>query len=234
MVSLKIGRILLKNVSLRKPVFQETLVALYIMTDEFLNFFKDPTQENFLKARNYVITHEEYNPYSDDISKLQELLEVANYEKVLHYNNINVIMSPRAHLYKKYAATQLGNEKDASSEFFLAHRILEGILLTGDGSKEHPYVVLRVSDERDVLSFISEEFESQSLVKEERIYDLITTKSGKTIYFDITDSYNTIASFGMNDMLRSLGVDLEDEDDDSNENTLSPNEKPAKKWWKFW
>lgn len=201
------------------------------MTDDFFDFLTEPTKEAFLKARNYVIEHEEYNPYSDDTSTLQDLLQKEAFEDVLKYNNINVILSPRVHLMKKYAATQLGKEKEASSEYFLGHRILEGINSTGDGSKENPYLVLRVSDERDFLGFIGEEFKSQALVKEDKTYDLITTQSGKSIYFDITDSYKKIASFSFSDMLNSLGDDEEDED--IQEKKVEVIEK-KKKWWKFW
>lgn len=201
------------------------------MTDDFFDFLTEPTKEAFLKARNYVIEHEEYNPYSDDTSTIQDLLQKEAFEDVLKYTNINVILSPRVHLMKKYAATQLGREKDATSEYFLGHRILEGIESTGDGSKENPYLVLRVSDERDFLGFIGEEFKSQALVKEDKTYDLITTQSGKSIYFDITDSYKKIASFSFSDMLNSLGDDEEDEG--FQEEKVVVKEK-KKKWWKFW
>ncbi len=201
------------------------------MTDDFFDFLTEPTKEAFLKARNYVIEHEEYNPYSDDTSTIQDLLQKEAFEDVLKYTNINVILSPRVHLMKKYAATQLGREKDATSEYFLGHRILEGIESTGDGSKENPYLVLRVSDERDFLGFIGEEFKSQALVKEDKTYDLITTQSGKSIYFDITDSYKKIASFSFSDMLNSLGDDEAEED--IQEEKVETIEK-KKKWWKFW
>ncbi len=201
------------------------------MTDDFFDFLTEPTKEAFLKARNYVIEHEEYDPYSDDTSTLQNLLQKEAFEDVLKYTNINVILSPRVHLMKKYAATQLGREKDATSEYFLGHRILEGIESTGDGSKENPYLVLRVSDERDFLGFIGEEFKSQALVKEDKTYDLITTQSGKSIYFDITDSYKKIASFSFSDMLNSLGDDEAEEG--IQEEKVETIEK-KKKWWKFW
>ncbi|WP_046758161.1 DUF4919 domain-containing protein [Kordia jejudonensis] len=179
------------------------------MKDDFFDFLNEPTKEAFLKARAQIVAHEDYNPYSDDPTIIQDLLMQKEYEKVMNYTNINTILSPRVHLMKKYAATQLGREKDATSEDFLGYRILEGILATGDGSKEHPYMVLRVSDERDFLSFIGEEFASQALIKEEKTYDCIHTQSGKSIYFDITDCYRKIASYSFEDMLNSLDIEEE-------------------------
>ncbi len=199
------------------------------MTDDFYAFLKEPTKENFLKAHSYVVQHEDYNPYSDDINQMEELLEKNEFQKALEYANINVMLSPRAHLMKKYAATQLEDEEAANAEYFLAMRILEGIESTGDGSKEHPYLVLRVNDEGDLLSYLEEEYQVQRLIQEDTIYDAITTKSGKTIYFDITDCYQKMNSFSMNDLLDNL--DISDEDLDA---TIVAPSKKKKKWWKFW
>lgn len=204
------------------------------MTDDFFDFLQEPTLENFSKARMHVVEDKNYSPYSDDIKNLESLLQKEAYEEALAANNINLILSPRAHMIKKYAAKQLGNEKAEQAEFFLAHRILEGIQATGDGSKEQPYKVLRVEDERDFLGFIGETLKMQSLIKEEKTYDLITTESGKSIYFDITECYLKVASFSFEDMLDSLGIDEELKDDSDENNVSIPPKAYKKKWWKFW
>jgi len=65
---------------------------------------------------------------------------------------------------------------------------VQGILSTGDGTKQHPYVVTRTSDEYDVLQFLGKELESQSLLEEEdRQYDLLRCKDGSEMWFDVTD-----------------------------------------------
>lgn len=199
------------------------------MTDDFYAFLKEPTKENFLKAHSYIAQHEDYNPYSNDLNQMEDLLEKNEFQKALDYANINVMLSPRAHLMKKYAATQLENEEAANAEYFLAMRILEGIESTGDGSKEHPYLVLRVNDEGDLLSYLEEEYQVQQLIQEDIIYDAITTKSGKTIYFDITNCYQKMNTFSMDDFLNNLGISEEDFD----ENVVTTSEK-KKKWWQFW
>ena len=204
------------------------------MTDDFFDFLQEPTLENFSKARMHVVEDKNYSPYSDDIKNLESLLQKEAYEEALAANNINLILSPRAHMIKKYAAKQLGNEEAEQAEYFLAHRILEGIQSTGDGSKEQPYKVLRVEDERDFLGFIGETLKMQSLVKEEKTYDLITTESGKSIYFDITECYLKVASFSFEDMLDSLGIDEELKDDSDENNVSIPPKADKKKWWKFW
>ena len=67
---------------------------------------------------------------------------------------------------------------------------MEGISLTGDGSDQNPYMITQISDERDFLMFLQEEFGSQQLDElEDRILDKIQCKSGKEVYFDITKAY---------------------------------------------
>jgi hypothetical protein len=84
-----------------------------------------------------------------------------------------------------------------------------------------PYLITRMSDERDLLTYLNEEFASQSLVTENnRFYDLITTQSGNRIYFDITTSYTS-----MQNLVDDGKMDL---------SFLSEEPVNEKKWWQFW
>ena len=184
---------------------------------DFFSFMITPDKELFLKSRDIVINHEDYNPYSDDLSEIEKMLDNNDFDKVIEYNNINVLLSPRVHLYKNYALKQMGNEDDAKSELILAQRIVENIALTGNGSMELPYIVTRVSDERDLLNYLEETFRGQSLIFENDIYyDRIDTVSGRQIYFNITDCYLKIKNTSFDDLLSQI------------------QEKPKKKWWKIW
>lgn len=78
-----------------------------------------------------------------------------------------------------------------------------------------------MSDERDMLAYLDETFASQSLVAENnRFYDLITTQSGKRIYFDITTSYTK-----MQNLVDDGEMDL---------SFLTDEPVNEKKWWQFW
>lgn len=157
---------------------------------EIFSFIRETNKENFLQAQSIIINHEDYDPYSEDLNILENLLDEEQYSEVINYNDINIMLSPKAHLYKSYALQQIGNEKDARMETIIAHKILEGISLTGDGTLEFPYIVTRISDERDFLRYLEEESKMQSLIKSnDKTIDLLECVSGKQFHFDITNSF---------------------------------------------
>lgn len=191
------------------------------MADNFLDFVMNPSREAFLASRGTVVNHEEYNPYSDDIANLKELLDAEKYDEVINHNNINTLLSPRAHIYKKIALDQKGMENDAKSEMIFAQRILENIELTGNGTQAEPYVVTRVEDEHDFLTYLEEKFVAQSLrYEDKKVLDAITTENGKEIWFDITMCYMKSPNFSMDDFLEMVQY-----------YEYKENTKP---WWKFW
>ena len=197
------------------------------MTEEFFNFISETTKENFISAQNTVKSHPEYNPYSDDLSVMEDLLDEKKFQAAADYSSINVLLSPRAHLYKNYALQQLNNEEDAKSELFFAQKIMEGIETTGDGSEESPYVIMRISDERDLLNYLQEKIINQNLVhKNDKHFDLINCESGAQVYFDITEPYQKMQQL-MNDGKIELPYNSKK---GSSTNTISK----SKKWWEFW
>lgn len=194
------------------------------MENNFIKFIKDPTVELFLAARADIISHEHYNPYGNHLNELTDLLDAEKYQEAIDLDDINLIMSPRAHLYKSFAQKELNNENLAELEGMIAHLIMDGIEMTGNGTFENPYLVTSVSDERDMLARWDEQFASQSLKHSgDRSFDIITTISGKEIYFDITDCYQRLAKVrpqGTSDLIQMM--------------EQLTNNRPTKKWWQFW
>lgn len=187
------------------------------MDRNFFDFVANPDKEHFLRSRHIVITDSKYNPYSDDLSNLGKLLDEGKFDEVSTYNNVNVLLRPMAHLYKAYAFNKMGMEAEEKAESILASQILENITLTGNGSKELPYIITRIDDEKDVLAYIEEQFMMQALVKDnERFYDCLTTQNGKKVYFNITDCYAKISGLSLEDLLGGIA------------------DESKRKWWKLW
>ncbi|MFD1605822.1 DUF4919 domain-containing protein [Flavobacterium artemisiae] len=185
---------------------------------EIFSFFRETSKKSFLKSQSIIINHEDYDPYSEDLNILENLLDEEEYSEVINYNEINIMLSPRAHLYKSYALQQIGNEKDARMETIIADKILEGISLTGDGTLEFPYIVTRISDERDFLRYLNEDPKIQSLIKSnDKTIDLLECVSGKQFHFDITNCFKR-----MQNLI------------DKGKLQLSLEEVEQKKWWQFW
>jgi hypothetical protein len=189
--------------------------------EKVFEFLTDPTKETFLKCRELVINDPEYDPYSEDIENIQNLLNEGKFEEVIPYVNVNILLSPRAHIYKCFAYKELGDEKGKNIEMTIAQIIFECLEKTGDGTKDSPYIITRISDERDLIRHhLNKQDVSQNLVKDgDKIMDALTLDDGTLLYFDIKDPYQRLAF-----LFSKRNEQAESKDE----------EKPQKKkWWKF-
>lgn len=210
------------------------------MEDGFYRFVLEPSKEAFLEARRKIVEHKDYDPNSFILDDLSDLLDNEEYVKVVESNDINLLLSPKANLYKRFAHNKLGDERGAQIAEAVTRSILECILLTGKGTKEEPFIVTRVQDEYDLLSFLKEEHIKQSVHKEDgRVYDRIETKSDRIIFFDITDSYAMLSKVNPEEFLDRIFGEKEDQEtgsaqeDESVEKRITPSKPKKKPWWKF-
>lgn len=189
--------------------------------EKVFEFLTDPTKETFLKCRELVINDPEYDPYSEDIENIQTLLNEGKFEEVIQYVNVNILLSPRAHIYKYFAYKELGDEKGRNIEMTIAQIIFECLEKTGDGTKDAPYIITRISDERDLIRHhLNKQDVSQNLIRDgDKIMDALTLDDGTQLYFDIKDPYQRLAfSFSK----RNEQAESKDEE-----------QSQKKKWWKF-
>mgnify|MGYP000339051519 CR=1 FL=1 len=207
------------------------------MTEDFFDFIKTPSKELFLKSQEYVINHKAYDPYTSELDDLMTLMEAKDFKKVVDFKSINTLLSPSAHLMKHHAAKQMNDDLNAKSEWFLFNKVLDNLLLTGDGSKEEPYLITQISDERDIIQSMEDEVANQRLMKiEGKSYDLIKTKSGKEIYFDITLCMQALAAkfAATEEVEEEQVVEKIQETEKEAPVDSTPQEESEKKWWKFW
>lgn len=197
------------------------------MNENFFDFVKTPDRQLFMRSRAQLVQLPEYNAYSDDLKKLDGLLAEGKFDEALEHRSYNLILSPRAQMLYAFAYANKGMEKEEKASTTIGSIIMDNILLTGNGSKEQPYFVTRIDDERDVLMALGERFTSQVLINEEnRVLDCISTVSGNKVYFDITDCYASIAKFSLDNFL---------ENTKKPSNTTNTHQSTRqKKWWQFW
>jgi hypothetical protein len=166
------------------------------MKQEFFEFIESPEAENYEAIRKLVLAFPGYDPYSQDLYDLSDLLDAGKFVEVqqgVSRGMPNLLLSPRAHMLAAFAAEQTGDEKVADVEKYIAQACVKGILSTGAGTYENPYRVVRTSDEYDVLQYLEQEVEKQSLQSaEQKHLDVILTKQGREVVFDITDAYETL------------------------------------------
>jgi hypothetical protein len=159
-------------------------------------FLQDPTKENFLAIRAAVRGHPSYAPYSKDLAEIEAALfnnEADKAQEMLKAAQPNLLLSPRAHLFAAILARKRGEQQRVEMETFFANACAQGILSTGNGSENAPYLVLRIEDERDILKYIEKKMVEQALVhKEEKHFDCVKTEDGLSLWFDLTDAYRTL------------------------------------------
>ncbi len=168
------------------------------MKELFFDFLESPNRETYLAVRDALVSSEFYQPYSDEMSDIGDLLDAGKLDEAaekLAASMPNLLLSPRAHLMLSFLAKETNEEDHAKMEGFIAATCCEGVLSTGEGTQESPYVVVRTSDEHDVVQYLGKQFKQQSLVEDgDRHFDRIDCEDGAEIWFDITDAYNQLHS----------------------------------------
>jgi hypothetical protein len=153
-------------------------------------YLQEDTLENFLSLRKAVAESAAYDPYADDLDTAEALLEQGQLEELaerLLSAMGNRILNPSAHMMASFVFRKLSDEQRADTELGLARVVLEGILSTGDGSQERPYLVLCTADEYDVLERLGKQVSQQSLVeKDGKHFDRHACQDGTEVWFDVT------------------------------------------------
>jgi hypothetical protein len=168
------------------------------MRELFLAFLKEPTAENFRTVRDLVVNAPNYDGYGGGLDQMRDAYNQKRFDDLrtaFGEAQPNLLLSPEAHFLLSLAARELGDAEGAEFEKFVCFRCIDGIRTTGEGTQEKPYLVLRTSDEYDVLNALGKQLQSQALVHGEngRSYDKMTLADGSEVWFDITDLFGAMA-----------------------------------------
>lgn len=167
----------------------------------FVAFLEDPSTENFRAAQRALIDSEEYEPYSNELESVEELVDQERWidaEEAFRAAMPNLLLSPRAHLVAGMLAEHAEEADRAEFERAIAGLCARAIVETGEGTCERPYIVTRTTDVYDVLGFLGKRPTGQALVGDGngRHFDQMTLEDGTELWFDITASYTALqASF---------------------------------------
>ncbi|MBM4041312.1 MAG: DUF4919 domain-containing protein [Planctomycetes bacterium] len=163
----------------------------------FAKFLEKPGKETYLAALKAVTEAEGYDPYSSDLDDLWPLIKEGKFQEAREKREKampNLLLSPRAHGLAAMAAEALDDAAKAKSEREAAAKCIEGILATGDGSPDKPYLVARVSDEYDLLRHLKKARTSQGLHhKDGKSFDVMNCADGTEVWFDITVVFDSLS-----------------------------------------
>jgi hypothetical protein len=175
---------------IRRRESAKTILPSMSVKETFLEYLKKPSVENFLAARQKVSESDRYAPYSNELDVLVANLCAGHPQSAidLFWQSFpNLLLSPLAHMMLSQAYLNLKKENEAEGEKAMGRLILKSILATGKGTKKKPYAVMRVEDERNVLSALKRQAGAQFLMKDKsRVFDLLQCSDGSEVYFDIT------------------------------------------------
>ena len=163
---------------------------------KFHEFVENPSGALFLGILEELAAGPDYRPYARQIEQIHGFLDSEEYEKAFEACQLSggtLLLSPEVHMLAGYAARKLGDEELFNMERAITAACIRGILDTGDGTKENPYVVPVTSDEYFILEILEKKFESQALLKDgDRHLDLMRTTEGDELYFDISRPYENL------------------------------------------
>ena len=172
----------------RQPA--KTILPSMSVKETFLEYLKKPSVEIFLAVRQKVSESDRYLPYSNELDVLAANLCAEDPQAAIEYfwqTFPSLLLSPSAHMMLSKAYLDLKKENEAEGEKAMGRLILKSILATGKGTKKRPYAVMRVDDERDVLSALKKRAGAQFLMTDKsRVFDLLQCSDGSEVYFDIT------------------------------------------------
>jgi len=163
----------------------------------FAAFLEKPGKETYLAVFKAVTEAKSYDPYSTDLDDAWGLVREQKFrdaQEKLDKAMPNLLLSPRAHTLAAMAAEGLGEAEKGKAERDAAAKCVQGMLATGDGSADKPYLVTRVSDEYDLLRHLKRAKTSQGLKhKGDKAFDVMQCADGSEVWFDITVVFGSLS-----------------------------------------
>lgn len=155
---------------------------------------KAPNHLSFLELRQLVIESEKYDPDSITLLEAVEAKESGDPQRAIDLlieSHENFLLTPFFHFYFADLYKSIGDEEGYISSTGLGVACIDGILSTGNGTEEKPYLVLRISEEKDILNVLGHEPITQSIVrKEDKHFDVFECEKGLKYWFDISDFFD--------------------------------------------
>jgi hypothetical protein len=129
-----------------------------------------PSAERLLALRDLILERSDFAPYSPEWQVLGELHGAGEFGRVLGAWELLQpvgVLSPRLHFWAGTAALELGEYEQAAWERHCMQACLQGLLQTGTGAAESPFIVTYRWDAYDVMRALGASPAQQSLIDTE-------------------------------------------------------------------
>ena len=142
-----------------------------------------------------------YSPYGNNTSEIMDLWNNNDYDKFVTEAEAFLAKDPTHfglywNLSSIYAMN--GNKEKQFENLFKYYGFLEGIVASGNGKNvDSAYIVIKISDEYEILNNFGYLFKSQSLITEKQnSYDLMVCEDSfgedTKVYFNIDKAFSTL------------------------------------------
>lgn len=152
----------------------------------------DPSPRHTDQLRDAVQSASNYSSGRELTSTVVPLLERGAYAEARDAVLATMpgsFLSPSAHTALSRAHLALGAGAAADQERAFARASLVSILNSGSGSMQAPWVVLRITDEYDVISAMGTTVTEQVVSQPEgRMLDQLTTEDGQQLWFELRNA----------------------------------------------
>lgn len=164
------------------------------MHEELQTFLESPTARTYRRVREALLEEmaagEVAATSGSALAELADLAAAEDYAALLKLTDDLQpawALSPRVHFYAALAAEALGESEIAEIERFTCQSCLDGILATGDGTADAPYLITYLSDEYDVLMALGLEPRSQVVVdRQGMLCDVARCADGEQVWFELS------------------------------------------------
>jgi len=156
----------------------------------FGTYLKERSLAAFLAVRDLLISLPSYDPWSPELAEFDRLLGAEDWGSICQLAAKvmdNWLLTPYLHESLALANKKLGDESRSALEAELFRACAQGIMLTGDGSREHPYLAVRVDDAYGVVFYLGKTWVQE---RDERAgnnaFRVLRAPDGTEQWFDIT------------------------------------------------
>lgn len=157
--------------------------------DTVAAFLANPTSHAVYELRRAIQQDPHYAPSGSTLITAAALLEEGKAAKavgMLAATRQANFLSPRGHLLFSKALAAAGEHDLAALEADLSDISLQTLLVSGSGERSRPYVVLRLSDEYDILAALEREPVSQGVrLDGSRVVDEFVFDDDSSLNFEL-------------------------------------------------
>ncbi len=162
--------------------------------ESFMRYVAEPSAELLMSLRQQVFARTDYLPYSPVWQHLDQMISQSQFTQVLEIAptlKAWAFLSPRWHFWQGVAALEIGDTEEAGYRRQVMQSCLKGLLETGDGTEEQPYLVTYTTDAYDIMRVLGEVSERQMLTElpDGRKCDVLTTADGEEFWFEVTEMF---------------------------------------------